>query len=55
MIAVGALNERRPPSARVVAGAFALDLDYIGAEIGQDLSGPGPGQDAGKFKDAETR
>ena len=55
MTTVGALNEGRPPSARIVAGTFALDLDHIGAEIGQYLSGPGPGQDAGKFKDAETR
>ena len=55
MITVGAFNERRTPSARIVAGAFTLDLDDVGAEIGQHLSGPGPGQDAGKFKDAEAR
>jgi hypothetical protein len=44
-----------PSAPSTKGGTFALDLDYIGAEIGQNLSGPGPGQDAGKFKDAETR
>ena len=55
MLAVGAFDEGRSPAAGVVAGAFALDLDDVGAEVGQHLPRPGPGQNAGKFKDAETR
>ena len=55
MLAVGAFHERRPPAAGIVAGAFALDLDDVGAQVGQHLPRPGPGQDAGKFEDAETR
>jgi hypothetical protein len=52
--AVGALNERRSPSPRVVAGALALDLDHVGAEVGQHLSGPRPGEDAGELEHAKT-
>ena len=55
MVAVGAFHKGRTPAARIVAGAFALDLDDVGAQIGQHLPRPGPGQDAGKFKDAQTR
>ena len=54
MVAVGALDERRPPAAGVVAGALALDLDHVGAEIGQNLPGPRPGQNAGKFEHAHS-
>ena len=54
-LAVGALDEWRPPAARVVAGAFTFDLDDVGAEVRQHLPRPGPGQYAGKFEDAETR
>jgi hypothetical protein len=55
VVAVGAFDERRTPAAGVVSSALALDFDYIGAEVGEQLSGPRPGQNAGKFKDAETR
>ncbi len=48
MAAVGCRHERRAPAAGVVAGALALDLDHVGAEIGENLAGPGPGQDAGQ-------
>ena len=54
MAAVGGRDERRPPAAGVVAGALALDLDHVGAEIGQNLPGPRPRQDAGKLKHAQT-
>ena len=54
MAAVGRRHERRAPAAGVVAGALALDLDHVGAEIGQKLSGPRPRQDAGEFEDAQT-
>src|SRR6202142_3674016 len=55
MLAIGPFNERRPPAAGVVAGSFALDLDDIGPQVSKHLPRPGPGQDAGKFEDAETR
>ena len=55
LFAVGALHKGRAPFAGIVAGALALHLDDVGAEVGQHLTRPGPGQDAGKFEDAETR
>ena len=55
MVTVGAFDERRTPTARIVARSLALDLDHVGAEIGQHLSGPGTGEDAGKFENAEAR
>ncbi len=55
MFAVLAFDEGRAPAAGVVAGALALDLDDVGAEIGEDLAGPGAGQDAGEFEDAQAR
>ena len=44
--AVGVLQPRRAPGARVVAAAGALDLDDVGAQIRQHLSRPRPGQHA---------
>ena len=55
MVAIGAFDERRPPAAGVVSRAFALNLDDVGAEVGEHLSGPRPGQNAGKFEYAEAR
>jgi hypothetical protein len=52
--AAGGGDERRSPAAGVVAGALALDLDHIGAEVGQDLPGPRPGQDAGELQHAQA-
>jgi hypothetical protein len=52
--AAGRGNERRPPAAGVVARAGALDLDHVGAEIGENLPGPWTRQDAGKLKHADT-
>ncbi len=40
MAAVGRLDEGRPPGAGIVAGAGALDLDDVGAEIGEQLARP---------------
>ena len=54
MAAVGGGNKRRAPRTGVVAGAFALDLDHVGPEIGKDLPGPGSRQDAGKLQHAQT-
>ena len=52
MVSVGSLDERRPPAACIVARSRALDLDHVGAQVGQHLPSPGPGKDAGQFKDA---
>ena len=52
MAAVLALDEGRAPAPRVVTGAFALDLDHVGAEIGENLPGPRSRQDAGEFQHA---
>ena len=54
VVAVAVLQEGRAPAARVVAGALALDLDDVGAEVGERLPGPGACQNAGEFEDAET-
>ena len=43
------------PATGIVASTFAFDLDDVGAEVGQQLSGPGSCEDAGKLKDAEAR
>ena len=53
MAAVGRRHEGRTPGAGVVAGAAALDLDDVGAEIGKDLPGPRPGQNPGQFQYAQ--
>jgi hypothetical protein len=54
MAAIGRRHERRPPGPGIVAVAGAFDFDDIGAEVGEDLSGPGASQNAGKFKDAQS-
>src|SRR5215813_141683 len=54
MAAVGRWYEGRAPGAGIVAGALALDLDHVGAEIGEDLARPRPRQDAGKLEDTHT-
>ncbi len=55
LVAVGALDERRAPAARVVARAGALDLDHVGAEIGEDLPRPGAGQNARELENTNAR
>ena len=47
-------QEGRPPGTGVVAAARALDLDHVGAEIGQQLRGPRPGQDAAQIEHLEA-
>jgi hypothetical protein len=54
MAAVGGLDEWRSPRAGIVASAFALDLDDVGAEIREDLARPRSGQDTGEFEHAQT-
>ena len=52
MAAVLPFDEGRAPAPRVVTGAFALDLDHVGAEVGENLPGPRSRQDAGEFQHA---
>ena len=52
--AVCVLQEGRAPAAHIVAGAGTLDLDDVGAEVGQDLGRRRPGQDAGQVENAES-
>ena len=54
MATVGGLDEGGAPAAGIVAGAFALDLDDVGAEVGEDLARPRPGENAGEFEDAQA-
>ncbi len=54
MLVAASLHERRAPDAGVIAGALALDLDDVGAEIGQQLPGPGSGENAGELKHAQA-
>jgi hypothetical protein len=54
MVAILALDEGRPPGARVVAGLGALDLDDVGAEIGEHLSGPRSGENARQLQHANA-
>jgi hypothetical protein len=46
--------EGRAPGPGIVAGPGAFDLDDVGAEIGEDLSGPGAGQNSGEFENAQS-
>ncbi|MNV50799.1 hypothetical protein D3C71_1428260 [compost metagenome] len=50
VVAVRILQIRRAPGAGVVADAGTLDLDHVGAEIGQHLRGPRAGKDARQIK-----
>ena len=51
----GVFQKGRTPAARIVAGDRPLDLDDIGAEVAQQLSGPGAGQNAGEVENTDVR
>jgi hypothetical protein len=55
MVIVNAFYKGGTPAAGIVASTLALDLNHVGAEIGQHLPGPRAGENPGKFKDAEAR
>ena len=40
--------------ANLIAAVGVLDLDHVGAQIGEDLPRPRPGQDARKLENADT-
>jgi hypothetical protein len=44
----------QPPPAQFVTGARALDLDHLGAEVGQQPAGRRRGDEAAELEDAET-
>src|SRR5439155_1293987 len=52
---VPVLHPGRTESARVVARARTLDLDHVGAEIGEVLPRPGAGEHARKIEYADVR
>jgi hypothetical protein len=54
VLAIGALDKGRAPAAGVVAALGMLDLDDVGAEIGQQLPGPGTSQDARKLDHTDS-
>ena len=54
MAAAGGGHEGWAPAAGVIAQALALDLDHVGAEVGEDLPGPRAGQDTGKLQHTQT-
>src|SRR5262249_8440763 len=54
MVTIRAFDKRRTPAAGIVARALTLNLDHVGAEIGQHLPGPGTGKNTGKFKNSEA-
>jgi hypothetical protein len=51
-LAVGA--ERRAPDAGIVAAVGLLDLDHVGAHVGQDHPGQRTGQRLAHFDDANS-
>src|SRR5204862_4221256 len=55
VLARAVLEERRAPTARVVAGSGPLYLDDLGAEVPEVLRGPGPGKDPRQIEDANVR
>src|SRR5690606_7768274 len=55
VVAMRVAGPGRAPGARVVAAAGALDLDDFGAQVGQVLGAPGPGQDAAQVEHAQVR
>src|SRR3546814_19529266 len=54
IFALGAGNESRPPFARVVARARPLDLDHLGAEVGEQLPAPRPRKHTRPFDDSDA-
>ena len=52
--ALGVRNEGRPPATRVVAATGTFDLYDFRAEIREQLSCPGTGEDTGEFDDANS-
>jgi len=54
LAAIGLHEEGWAPAAGVVAAARTLDLDHVGAQVGQVLGAPGAGQHAREVQDADA-
>src|SRR6185369_6315413 len=54
-LVAGPVLQPRALFAQVVAGAGALHLDHVGAEIPEDLGGPGPGEYAAQVQHPDVR
>src|SRR6185312_14918632 len=55
LFALGIGQIGRPEGAGIVAAARALDLDYLGPQIGQHLRRERPGQHPGQINDFDAR
>ena len=55
IFALGIVEEGRPPMPGVVAFARTLDLHHLGAQIGEQLPAPGPGEDPRQLDDSDSR
>ena len=53
--AVGVLEVRRPPTARIIADARTLDLDDVRTKVGKDLPAPGARKHAAHIQNAKMR
>ena len=47
-------RERGAPCTRIVSALRTLDLDHLGAHIGQELGCPGSGKDTGQVEDTDV-
>src|SRR5690606_21474984 len=54
VLAVMTGDEGRSPMPCVVAAIRVFDLDYVRAEVGEHLSGPWTGENAGEFDDSNA-
>ena len=53
--AIGVRQVGRPPGTGVIPRARALDLDHLGAQVGEYLPSPGASQYAGEIEHADMR
>src|SRR3989442_917277 len=54
LAAVSILEPGWPPGPGLVPGPRSLDLDHVGAQVGEVLGRPRAGEDAGEIEDAEV-
>lgn len=53
VVATRVFQKRRPPITRVITRTGSLDLDYIGAHVGENLRRPRASKHAGEIENAE--
>ena len=54
LVEIAGVTRHRPHRADIVAGAGVLDLDHLGAVIGEVLGGERAGQQTGEIEDAQA-